>query len=361
MCREFGERQGWTLAGTYTDRESGATFERAGLAQVFAALESRQAGILVVSRVDRLARDPRVFADTFERVYELGGKVAIVHEGRVFDTPLALAAATVFHRAVAENERLTIRERTEAALRQRIKAGGWIGAAVYGYELMRRADGAKEPVPHNEQAQVVQRIFSRILVGDTVRNIAKELTDEGVRTGRHGVAWHNSAVRNIVARGELYAGEPFERKWTVGGVQHVLTFRYPALIARADVDKARRLVATRTRKPENESPFRGLVTCSRCGSVGAATSAKWEQYYSERVHFYTCRSASRARYRRGMGLAHQGDYCPHSVIHLTIKSAVLRYLSELDPETGASAFHLETVRVSELLAQRRRELSDLEL
>jgi DNA invertase Pin-like site-specific DNA recombinase len=103
-------------------------------------------------------------------------------------------------RALAQKERALIAERTRAALAQKKAHGAVLGnrtnlpdAQAKGVETNRQAADAfaANVLPIVRQIQAAG--------ATTFRAIATALNDRGVRTAR-GVAWHDSTVRNLLAR-----------------------------------------------------------------------------------------------------------------------------------------------------------------
>jgi DNA invertase Pin-like site-specific DNA recombinase len=102
--------------------------------------------------------------------------------------------------AFTEKERALISERTRVALARKKAAGALLGnrtnlatARAMGNAANRQAADAFAanvlPVVRQIQAAGVR----------SVRGVAKALNDRGIRTARGG-AWHNSTVRNLLAR-----------------------------------------------------------------------------------------------------------------------------------------------------------------
>lgn len=64
------------------------------------------------------------------------------------------------------------------------------------------ADGQPEIDP--EQAAIVRRIFSRFLLGHSVRQITTDLMADGIKTATGKTVWHDSVVQKISAMNELF-------------------------------------------------------------------------------------------------------------------------------------------------------------
>jgi site-specific DNA recombinase len=114
--------------------------DRPGLVAALGELRALGAGLLVVAKRDRLARDVYV-ASTIERAVAQGGARVTSADGTANgDTPADAFMRTVIDGAAAY-ERALIRARTKAALAAKRARGERSGEVPYGMRLS--ADGAK--------------------------------------------------------------------------------------------------------------------------------------------------------------------------------------------------------------------------
>lgn len=162
---------------------SGATGldERPGLASVFADVVSHRAGVLVVARRDRLARDV-VIAATIERTAAQHGARVISADGvGNGDSPADQFMRTILDGAAAY-ERALIRARTRAALRARRARGERAGEVPWGYG----ATPEGKLFDHDIERAVIERVVSLRAEGSSLRAIVKSLEEEGAvsRSGR---------------------------------------------------------------------------------------------------------------------------------------------------------------------------------
>lgn len=106
-----------------------------------------------------------------------------------------------------------------------------------------------------EEAKVVEYIFSCFLDGMTTREIADSLTQNHIPTVKGNEVWSSSAIRNIL-RNEKYCGDVLMQKtYTVDCFSHRavknrgerpqyrLRNNHPAIISREDWDKVQKLLA----------------------------------------------------------------------------------------------------------------------
>ena len=56
------------------------------------------------------------------------------------------------------------------------------------------------------EAEIIRRIYAQYLQGDSLKGIAKQLTDDGIRTPRGKPHWEPGTVRSILSN-ERYKGD----------------------------------------------------------------------------------------------------------------------------------------------------------
>ena len=156
--------------------------DRPGLVQAIAELKASQAGVLVIAKRDRLARDVYVAATIERAIAGCGARVACADGVANGDTPADAFLRTILDGA-AEYERALIRARTRAALAAKKAKGERAGELAYGYRLA--ADGVRVEVDAAEQA-VIARVRELRTSGLTLRGIVAELARAGTfsRAGR---------------------------------------------------------------------------------------------------------------------------------------------------------------------------------
>jgi site-specific DNA recombinase len=169
--------------------------DRPGLVAALGELRALSAGLLVVAKRDRLARDVYV-ASTIERAVAQGGARVTSADGTANgDTPADAFMRTVIDGAAAY-ERALIRARTKAALAAKRARGERSGELPYGMRLS--VDGAKLEPDAAEQAvlAVVRELRG---AGLTQRAIVDELAARGL-VSRAGRAFGKTQVVRMLAR-----------------------------------------------------------------------------------------------------------------------------------------------------------------
>jgi len=175
------------LAGEFTEIESGKKADRPQLAAALDLAAKRRA-VLVIARLDRLARNVAFIANLMDSRAEF---VAC-------DMPQATRLTLHILAAVAEHEREAISQRTKVALAAARARGTRLGnpnaapaRALAAVKL--RANAARFA------AAVLPIIDSLKAQGLGLRAIARELDRRGIRTARGGT-WAATTVRAILLR-----------------------------------------------------------------------------------------------------------------------------------------------------------------
>lgn len=175
----------------------GAALERrAGLWDAVATAKRLRAGVFIVAKLDRLARD-QVAALLLERELEAAGIRLVTADGAGNgDGPEAKLLRSMLS-AIAEYERSIIAARTRAALQARKRRGlRGPGSLPYGRRL--GADGVTledEPT----EAAIVARVRAERAGGRTLTAIAAGLEADGIQP--RGRRWHPTTIARLAAGG----------------------------------------------------------------------------------------------------------------------------------------------------------------
>ena len=173
--------------------------KRPGLLGALAALGRLRAGVLLVAKRDRLARDTLVAA-MVERLAARNGAVVRSADGMTEGVgPEALLLRRIVD-AFAEYERLVIVARTRAAMALKKSRGERVSREPrYGWRLGR--DGLHLEVhPQEQRAISLVRRYRRD--GLTLRQIGRRLERYGLRP-RSGGRWHPQTVARAAAHGRV--------------------------------------------------------------------------------------------------------------------------------------------------------------
>lgn len=198
--RAWARAHGHKVVAVYSEDASGTLEHREALADALAAVKSGTAGGLVVYRLDRLARDMVLQEQLLREVHRAGGALYSTSdaESAVLQDDPADPSRRLIRQvlgAVAEYERSLIVLRLQAGRARKADAGGYAyGAPPLG---KRAEDGVLVDDP--DEAATVARITELRREGLSLRQIAAQLDQEGLRTKRGG-RWHPPTVARVLER-----------------------------------------------------------------------------------------------------------------------------------------------------------------
>lgn len=176
------QRRGWVLVEIIEDAGwSAKNLDRPGLQRALPMLEgrSRQAEVLVVSKLDRLSRSVHQASGLLDRSQRKGWSLVMLDIGVDTSTPPGEVMAHLLM-AFAQYERRLIGQRTKDAL------------------AIKRANGVRLGRRRELPDRVLSWIVSQHAGGATLAAIARSLNDHGEATAHGGVQWYASTVRAVL-------------------------------------------------------------------------------------------------------------------------------------------------------------------
>jgi DNA invertase Pin-like site-specific DNA recombinase len=194
----WAKANGVTVVAWCEDRGiSGAAdmADRPGLIAAIGELRAAGAGVVVVAKRDRLARDTLV-AGLIERAVKDCGAIVVSADG----VGNGEDAASMFMKAIldaaAQYERALIRGRIRAALAVKAARGERVGAVAYGYRL---ADDGRTLVPHAGEQEVIRIARELRATGMSLRDIAAAIDEAGHKARNNGSFAATQIARMVAA------------------------------------------------------------------------------------------------------------------------------------------------------------------
>ena len=175
-------RKGWTITAWHADEGisgSKAAEDRPGLASALEAVQSQQAAVLIVAKLDRLSRSIRHATNLICDAEDQGWQLTAC-DGTVDMSTPASRFQTHIMAGVAELERAMISQRTRDAL------------------AVRKAQGVRLGRPATLGGEIVARIISEREAGRSLRAIGDGLTTDAVPTAQGGARWYAATVRAVL-------------------------------------------------------------------------------------------------------------------------------------------------------------------
>jgi DNA invertase Pin-like site-specific DNA recombinase len=183
------------LVSEFVEVESGKRADRPELEKALAEAK-RMGAVLVIAKLDRLARNVAFIATLIERKIEIAA----------CDMPEANRVFLHIMAAMAEHEAQAISDRTKAALAAAKARGQALGWSIPGRQDEQRQAARKGAARNAEKADrhagTVRPLIEALQTqGMSLRGIAAELNARNVKTARGG-DWHAATVRNALQRAE---------------------------------------------------------------------------------------------------------------------------------------------------------------
>lgn len=196
-CQAVCERRGWSVEATLVDNDVSAFSgkQRPGYQSLIGLISAQAIDVVVAWAPERLHRSPRELEDFIQLVERTGTSVETLKAGTwdVSSSHGRLVARMLGAVSRAESER--IGERVSRAHQQAKSEGLWRGPIPYG---MRKSDQPGRPEPDPQTADVVRQLFDRIIRGESLCALARDLNHRGIRP-RRGSAWTHTGVDRLLA------------------------------------------------------------------------------------------------------------------------------------------------------------------
>jgi DNA invertase Pin-like site-specific DNA recombinase len=195
LCERIAARDGFTITKVYTDRaKSSATmFDRDGLLALMKSAQRREFRAVITECPDRLSRDIEDLPAIYKRltfaeikIHDLKGEVTGI------DIGIRGIMGPIWMKDLANKVR--------RGMDGRVRKGLIPGTLTYGYRL-----GASPGVREidEEHAEVVRRIFREYAAGRPPRQIAFDLSRDGIKAPRSDGGWN---VQTISGKSKGRAG-----------------------------------------------------------------------------------------------------------------------------------------------------------
>jgi site-specific DNA recombinase len=253
-CRAAAEERGAEVVRTYEDNDVSATRgQRPAWRRMLRDLEAGLLGpgdLIVAWKADRLYRRLTDFEALGEATARHGVHV-ITSDGVVdFDSAQAILAAAIAKVEAANTRARVLRAKQELA-RQGKPSGG---RRAYGFE----PDG----ITHRpEEAAIVREVADRVLGGEALQSVARDLEARGVASAEGG-RWTAGRLRALLLKPRM-AGYRTYRGEVVGDAV------WQPVIDRATWKELQDHLRQRDRGPRGHnytSLLGGIARCGRCGT-----------------------------------------------------------------------------------------------
>lgn len=317
-CERLVEDQGLTYSrdSDYYEDSDLSAYNRDVVRGSFDKLRKRldRYGVVVYWKGDRVFRDTLEFAAFLRECRDADVRPVSVQEGEVdLDDPMSILVKGMFPGAQAEQESRNTSERIRSAQEHNRRHGFWHGGRYpFGYEGIRVQDGKEgtrlRVVP--EEAEVVRDVAGRVLNGEALNTIVRDLNDRGALSPGTTDDWSYPGLKGLLEN-PTTAGYVATKNGSDDGERHIVYHEgEPVRVVEGEPvldhdtwsrvrDSINRLKGSRPSRP-SRSLLAGLVKCGECGyALRADMSAKYPKY------------VCRVKYERGE------DVCPGNGASMT--------------------------------------------
>lgn len=265
-CTDLATKQGWTIAETFVDNDVSASTGRLRpeYLRLIEAIKHEQINGLVVWDVDRLTRTPAELeqfiglADAHQiALASVGGEVDLA-------TPQGRLTARI-KGSVARHEVEQSSRRLKRKFLERAESGVSHGKVAYGYVREPVFNERGMPCGYVEQilpvqAQVIRSAAVRLLAGEPLRTVVKDLNEAGTMSPA-GKPWSGTTLRQVLLR-ERNAGRRVHQGQVIGKGE------WPAILEDDIFDRLVALLRDPRRRTNSGSEvvhlLSGIAKCGRC-------------------------------------------------------------------------------------------------
>lgn len=267
----WAEAKGYSIVAEYEDPAiSGTTAERPGYQRMLREIFAIRPAAVILWKSDRLGRDRYELAFARKTIRDAGCRVCYVAEAIPDDDSPEAALmesfldgmADYYSRQLARNIRRGVRYNAEHCLSN--------GHKLFGYKI----DDMKRYVIDEETAPFVQRIFAEYAGGKPLQEIANDLNEQGVRTGRGG-KFNVHGLRRML-KNERYTGVYRCGDFAIEGGMPAIVGKETFRAVQARFERNKRMGSQRAKGKDEESDPRywltGKLFCGECGHSMQSTS-----------------------------------------------------------------------------------------
>jgi site-specific DNA recombinase len=260
--RAFATAKGWDVVKVFSDVDVGAYRapgrkappKREGFEAALAAIEAGEIDALVFFKLDRLCRDHGDFERVLATCERHGAVLASVMEPIDTSTPAGeMSARMLVGFARLESQTIGLRvaaQREQAASRGLPAPGGW---RPFGYR-----EGGLE-IDEGE-AEVIKEAASRVLAGETLNSIARDLSSRGITAADGSGAFYTRRLKRILVNPRIAGLRAYK-----GEV--VRDAAWPAILPRETWEAVRAILNDPVRGRGGHPPrwpLAGLAVCGLC-------------------------------------------------------------------------------------------------
>lgn len=302
MLIAYCEERGWTVYDIYIDDGfTGTNFDRPGFQRMIKDIESGCINIVLTKDLSRLGRNYVMTGQYTDFFFpEHGVRYVAVNDS--YDSDKDDNDIAPFKNILNEMYAKDISKKVRSVRQTSAKQGKFMGSKPpYGY--VKSSDDKHVLVIDPPAAEIVKRLFNDFAGGDSGRNIAETLNEEGVDTpaeyyfkqtgkratrGDNGGQWGSATIMQLL-RNQVYIGDMVQCKRKVSSfktkkrlvtdpdswviVEHThepIIDEYTWTCVQRRMDSTKRAPANNrisVRDTDDTNIFSGIIRCADCGAA----------------------------------------------------------------------------------------------
>lgn len=282
----------WRFAGIYADKGISGTSvkKRDEFNRMIRACKRGTVDLILTKSISRFARNTVDCLKYVRLLRDLNVDVYFEEQGIHSNQPGAEFYITIYG-CIAQSESENISANVRFGKNRSAKDGNvsFAYASFLGY---RKGEDGKPEIVESE-AEIVRRIYAQYLQGDSLKGIAKQLTDDGIRTPCGKTHWEPGTVRSILSNerykgdailGKTYIEDCISKKIRVNAGErpkYYIQNSHPAIIDAETFGRVQEELARRSSKMEGKKvgdktlqrkysgkyAMSDLLICGECGSA----------------------------------------------------------------------------------------------
>ncbi|WP_299052152.1 recombinase family protein [uncultured Nocardioides sp.] len=313
-CRELAAREGWQVVEVYSDNDlSAATSSRKRRPDWDRMLDDAEAGrfdVILAYTTSRLTRRPREREDLIELHEEFGTGLRFVASP---DPDLSTADGQYIFRTLGGNDTAEAARTAERARRKQAElaeSGRHNGPRPYGWDIHGR--GADQRLTVNDaEAAVLRECVDRVLAGEGLWKIVRDLNDRGVRTST-GKPWATQVLRRVLLRDRNHGYRKHQPRGKDGkpkGKPALYPGQWDPIVDTETHDRVVALLTDPARRSNNRGTeakylLTSVAACGECGRPMVGTNEFNYELKNGRTrhypHSYKCPHAGCMKVQRRM-------------------------------------------------------------
>lgn len=349
---QYAKENNLRIYDTYIDDGySGTTFDRPAFKRLLHDIELGSINMVITKDMSRLGRDYIGVGNLLEKYFP-EHNVRYIAVTDTIDTFLDSANNDIapFKAIMNDMYAKDISKKIKSSLRAKQKEGKWVGGrAPFGYDI--DSSNKNRLVINEEQAIVVRKIFDMCLKGISVYNIAKRLTDEGIKTPaqyynfvwksnynlKYG-QWHAKTIRDILTNrmyiGDMVQGKRYKVNYKIKKVVRnhpanyiIVENTHEAIISKDLFYEVQNKIPKNVGRNDKKEKhlLDGLLYCYECGHRISITSRRKKDN-----RCYTICNYYRTYMRQGLCTTHSNNYdILEQIIVQAVKNECIRYIDTI--------------------------------